>query len=117
MAIKITDDCINCFACIAECPNTAIYEEGTLWTMAEGTTVSGQTSTIVGSIDAQEEQEPIGIGDQYFYIAPDKCTECVGFHPEPMCAIACPTDACVPDDDRQETEEVLLAKKDSLHRD
>jgi NAD-dependent dihydropyrimidine dehydrogenase PreA subunit len=27
MALKITDDCINCDACIAECPNTAIYEQ------------------------------------------------------------------------------------------
>ena len=27
MAIKITDDCINCGACEPECPNNAIYEE------------------------------------------------------------------------------------------
>ena len=26
MAIKITDECINCGACEPECPNTAIYE-------------------------------------------------------------------------------------------
>ena len=26
MAIIITDECINCGACEAECPNTAIYE-------------------------------------------------------------------------------------------
>ena len=25
MAIKITDDCINCESCEAECPNNAIY--------------------------------------------------------------------------------------------
>ena len=28
MAIKITDECINCGACEPECPNTAIYEGG-----------------------------------------------------------------------------------------
>ncbi len=28
MAIKITDECINCGACEPECPNTAIYECG-----------------------------------------------------------------------------------------
>ncbi|MEJ7676913.1 MAG: 4Fe-4S binding protein [Segetibacter sp.] len=26
MAIKITDECINCGACEPECPNNAIYE-------------------------------------------------------------------------------------------
>ena len=28
MAIKITDECINCGACEPECPNNAIYEGG-----------------------------------------------------------------------------------------
>ena len=31
MAIKITDDCINCGACEAECPNNAIYGPDELW--------------------------------------------------------------------------------------
>ena len=26
MAIIITDECINCDACVPECPNNAIYE-------------------------------------------------------------------------------------------
>ena len=26
MAIRITDECINCGACEPECPNNAIYE-------------------------------------------------------------------------------------------
>jgi len=26
MAIIITDECINCDACVSECPNNAIYE-------------------------------------------------------------------------------------------
>ncbi|MBM3403054.1 MAG: ferredoxin, partial [Bacteroidetes bacterium] len=28
MAIKITDECINCGACEPECPNNAIYDAG-----------------------------------------------------------------------------------------
>jgi NAD-dependent dihydropyrimidine dehydrogenase PreA subunit len=28
MAIKITEECINCGACEPECPNNAIYEGG-----------------------------------------------------------------------------------------
>ena len=42
MAIIITDECINCGACEAECPNTAIYEGGIEWTSAKGTKLNGQ---------------------------------------------------------------------------
>ena len=41
MSIIITDECINCGACEAECPNHAIYTGGSNWTVAEGTNVSG----------------------------------------------------------------------------
>ena len=37
MAIKITDECINCGACEPECPNNAIYESGVGWKYADGT--------------------------------------------------------------------------------
>ena len=40
MAIKITDDCINCGACEPECPNNAIYEPDTIWKMSEGTSLN-----------------------------------------------------------------------------
>ena len=36
MAIKITDECINCGACEPECPNTAIYEAAAEWKYKEG---------------------------------------------------------------------------------
>lgn len=83
--------------------------------MAEGTQLSGLVETINGKIDAKSEQEPIGIGDTVFYIAPDKCTECVGFNPEPACASVCPVDCCEPDEDRVESQEELEAKKKWLH--
>ena len=41
MAIKITDECINCGACEPECPNNAIYEGGVEWAISDGTTVRG----------------------------------------------------------------------------
>ena len=31
MALIITKDCINCDACISECPNNAIYEPDFKW--------------------------------------------------------------------------------------
>ena len=43
MAIKITDECINCGACEPECPNNAIYEGGVEWAIADGTTVKGMS--------------------------------------------------------------------------
>ena len=41
MAIRITEDCINCGACEPECPNNAIYEEDQPWKFSEGTGLVG----------------------------------------------------------------------------
>lgn len=114
MAIIITDECINCGACEPECPNTAIYEGGAEWKFADGTSLSGSVeSPTAGAVDANEEKEPVSM--DVYYIVPDKCTECVGFHEEPQCAAVCPVDCCVDDEDHEETEEQLLAKKDFMH--
>ncbi len=39
----------------------------------------------------------------------------MGFHEEPQCAAVCPVDCCVPDEDRVETEDELLAKQRFMH--
>ena len=115
MAIKITDECINCGACEPECPNTAIYEGGAEWKFSEGTSLKGNyTGKNSGlQVDASKENEPVEM-DVYFIVT-DKCTECVGFHEEPQCAAVCPVDCCVPDEDFVEERNSLLEKKDSLH--
>ncbi len=114
MAIIITDECINCGACEPECPNNAIYEGGAEWRMADGTSLQGNITTPNGNnYNADDDQEPVDM-DVYF-IVPDKCTECKGFHDEPQCAAVCPVDCCVDDEDIRETDEELLAKKDFLH--
>lgn len=114
MAIKITDECINCGACEPECPNNAIYEGGVEWTMADGTGVKGSYVLSDGSItEANAKHEPVA--NDVYYITHDKCTECQGFHEEPQCAAVCPVDCCVPDEMYRETVEELLAKKDKLH--
>tara|TARA_R110000868_G_scaffold338003_2_gene598798 strand:+ start:140 stop:487 length:348 start_codon:yes stop_codon:yes gene_type:complete len=114
MAIIITDECINCGACEPECPNNAIYEGGEEWRFSDGTGVTGSKKRMSGEeIDADSEQEPVSL--DYYYIVPDKCTECVGFHDEPQCAAVCPVDCCVDDPDVRETKEELLNKKASLH--
>ena len=70
MAVKITDTCINCGACIDECPVEAIVDDS---------------------------ENPTG--EEIHYVNPDKCVECVGYYDEPACAAACPTEGCIQWDD------------------
>ncbi len=114
MAIIITDECINCGACEPECPNNAIYEGGAEWKYSDGTGLTGMVTLFDDrEVDADAYQVPVDM--DVYYIAPDKCTECVGFHEEPQCAAVCPVDCCVPNEDIVEDEATLLKKKDSLH--
>ncbi len=103
MAIKITEDCINCEACEPECPNNAIYPPEQSWRFSDGTTMQ----------DDKERTDQMS--EEFFYIATDKCTECIGFHDEPQCAAVCPVDCCVDDEDNVESEEELMEKKNRLH--
>jgi len=66
MAVIINDTCINCGACIDECPVEAIVDE---------------------------DDNPTG--EEIYYVYPDKCVECVDHHDEPACAAACPTEGCI----------------------
>ena len=114
MAIKITEECINCAACEPECPNHAIYEGGAEWAINDGTSVTGAYVMKDGTmINAAQRFSPLA-ADTY-YIVPQKCTECQGFHEEPQCASVCPVDCCVPDEAYAETVDELMAKKDLLH--
>lgn len=114
MAIKITDECINCGACEPECPNNAIYEGGIEWAISDGTKVTGDFETMTGSLlPADKKNEPVA--DDVYFIVTDKCTECKGFHEEPQCAAVCPVDCCIADELHVESEEELLVKKSKLH--
>ena len=123
MAIIITEECINCGACEPECPNNAIYESGAEWRFSDGTSLSGDYTGLSTGVttDSDDAQDPVAggpfgaDGNELYYIVPDKCTECKGFHDEPQCAAVCPVDCCVDDPDNEESEEQLLGKKDSMH--
>jgi len=114
MAIKITDECINCGACEPECPNGAIYAGGDEWRFSDKTSVKGSFTSKSGITANADDAQPAISGD-FYYIVTDKCTECAGFHDEPQCASVCPVDCCVPDENHVESKEELLAKKASLH--
>ena len=114
MAIKITDDCINCGACEPECPNGAIFAGGDEWRFSYKTSLSGTFVSKSGlQSDADAAHEPVST--DLYYIVTDKCTECVGFHEEPQCASVCPVDCCLPDEDHVESKEELEVKMHSLH--
>ncbi|RXJ99643.1 4Fe-4S ferredoxin [Arcobacter sp. CECT 8986] len=67
MAVRITDECISCEACASECPVAAILEEG-------------------------NEKNP---NEDYFYVKPESCVECVEHADAPRCAEACPTEGAI----------------------
>jgi ferredoxin len=93
----ITEECINCGACAPECPNNAIYEGGARW-----------------ELDGVEHPP---LREDIYYIAPDKCTECVGFFGQEQCAAVCPVDCCIPDPDIPEEEVALIERAHRLHPD
>ncbi|MBN1940484.1 MAG: YfhL family 4Fe-4S dicluster ferredoxin [Candidatus Aminicenantes bacterium] len=68
-----------------------------------------------GACEPECPNQAITAGDTIYVIDPEKCTECVGSHPESQCAAVCPTGACIPDPDKAETKEALEAKYKKLH--
>ncbi len=70
MAYQITDDCINCGACLDECPVEAIFEP------EDDTYIEDQSYS-----------------EDYFYIVPSICVNCEGHFDEPQCLSVCPVDA------------------------
>lgn len=66
MAVRITDLCISCDACLSECPVEAIVDA-----------------------DANPTTE------DFYYVKPESCVECVGHADAPRCAEACPTEGAI----------------------
>ncbi len=59
--------------------------------------------------------EAISEGPSIYRVDPDRCTECVGADNDPQCVQVCPVDSIVPDPDRRESHDALLAKYHALH--
>ena len=76
-------------------------------------TITGHYTLEDGTVvNVEAKQKPIS--DDFISLCPISVQN-VGFHEEPQCAAVCPVDCCVPDPDRRETEEILLARKERLH--
>jgi hypothetical protein len=68
-----------------------------------------------GACEPECPNNAITQGETIFVIAPELCTECVGFHDYEACAAVCPVDCCVTDPNNIETEEALVARARALH--
>lgn len=63
--------------------------------------------------DVCEPQCPngaISVGPEIYVIDPALCTECVGHHDEPQCAMLCPV-SCIPKDPAHAEDEATLMEK------
>ena len=72
MGYFINDDCINCGACLIECPTETIYEPGV--------NIGNHGKYFV----------PLSM--DHFFIISDNCDECALFS-KVRCVAVCPTDA------------------------
>ena len=68
-----------------------------------------------GACEPECPNNAISQGDPVYVIAPELCTECVGFHDYEACAAVCPVDVCVTDPKNIESEDVLVARARALH--
>lgn len=58
--------------------------------------------------------EAISMGEEFYIIDPDKCTECVGHFETPQCQLVCPVACIEKDQENVETMEELLNKYNNL---
>ncbi len=83
MSIIITDDCINCSACEAECPVHAVYPKLVCEHKPEDLFINNK-ALVTG----------FASGDHYF-VNPYLCNGCEGIFDEPRCNSVCPVSCCI----------------------
>jgi ferredoxin len=111
MAFMITDDCINCGYCENECPNQAIYEPGEKWALADGTGLNQNLEVLAGNRVDPYAVQP-ALSDYYYFIVPEKCSECKGAYQVPQCLYVCPNpDSFVIHPEYNEKDSELMNKQ------
>jgi len=68
-----------------------------------------------GACEPECPNKAISEGKTIYIIDPERCTECAGSHSTQQCAEICPVGAAVPDPERRESREELLARWKKLH--
>lgn len=105
MPMKITTDCTNCGICEILCPYAAIFPARVNWRKIHNRYFIFCEDTLLHDDFWSKE---------HYYIVPDKCTECIGKYPEPICKTGCIKKAIEIDRTHWESEEHLYAKKKYL---
>lgn len=70
-----------------------------------------------GACEPECPNEAISEGDEIYVIDPELCTECVGFNAQEACQAVCPVECCLPDPNREESEDSLMQRALRLHPD
>ncbi len=83
MALKITDDCINCGACEIECPSNAVYPKTINPAVKE-------PSYINNNLYSKEF-----VSSKHYYINPYQCNDCKSIFSSPRCDAVCPVACCL----------------------
>jgi len=105
MPMKIATNCENCGLCEILCPYNAIYPAGVNWRKIHNRYF----------IFCEEDLVHDDFWSaSHYYVVPDKCTECVGKYPAPICKTACTKNAVLLDTEHPESEEHLFSKKEYL---
>ena len=105
MPMQILQNCTNCGICEILCPYNAIYPGGVNWRKIHNRYFIFCDEELIHDVFWSPD---------HYYVVSDKCTECIGKYPEPICKTACTKDAIVIDTEHRESEEHLIAKKEYL---
>ena len=105
MPVKITSFCNNCGVCEIVCPYDAIYKGGSNWRKIQ--------NRYYVYCDEGLEYDMFW-SKEHFYVVPDRCTECIGKYPEPICMTVCTKNCLLFDESNRESEDHLRAKKEYL---
>lgn len=105
MALKISNDCMNCGICEIECPYNAIYPAGLNWRRVKNKYLA---------LCEDKSFTDDFYSAMHYYIVPDMCTECKGISETPKCIMVCPLSGIEKDIERWESEEHLYSKKQYL---
>lgn len=107
MPFRISDECNNCGICEIICPYNAIYPGGVNWRKIHNRFYTyPEDDSVVDYFWSRD----------HYYIVPERCTECIGKYPAPICISVCPLKEFSINKDHWESNEHLYAKKEFLER-
>ena len=87
MSIIITDDCINCSACEAECPSNAVYPKLENDNEKDNLYINNK-ALVLGYVSYE-----------HYFVNQNLCNNCKGVFDMPRCNSVCPVSCCLTEDE------------------